>query len=104
MPEKPPLLKPGHVFLSNPDENWTRLYTFENPENFKDWTSFKLNWYSTHDYNQSKILDFVRVLKENEANNVILSGYISESFKNMKSIDFILSCKVYYRLLKDYMF
>ena len=104
MPEKPPLLNHGHVFLSNPKENWTRLYTFENPENCSDWTSFKLNFHTSHDYNQSKILDFVRVLKEKESNNIILSGYIDESFKNMKSIDFILSCKIYYRLLKDYMF
>lgn len=104
IPEKTPILKPGHVFLSNPEENWTRLYTFESPENCKDWNSFKLNWHATHDYDHSKILDFVRKLKESNVQNIIINGNITESFKNINSIDFILSCKVYYKLLKDYMF
>ena len=104
MPAKTPFIKNGHVFLSNMEENWTRVYTFKNPTECSDWTEFKLDLRASYDYQMPKILDFVRQLKDNGSDEIILNCYIDTSFRNTNAVDFVLACKVYYKLLKDYMF
>lgn len=104
MPEKTTFISSGFVFLSNSEENWTRMYTFENPKDCDDWTKFKCQFSSSHDYDQSMILDFIRTLKENKSDSIVINCLIDKSFSNVNAIDFVLGCKVYYKLLKDYMF
>ena len=104
MPEKTTFISSGFVFLSNSDENWTRMYTFQDPSDCDDWTKFKCQFNSSHDYDPSRILDFIRTLKENESNSIVMNCVINKNFSNINAVDYVLACKIYYKLLKDYMF
>jgi len=104
IPDKPVFLKNGYAFLSNSEEKWTRIYTFEDPRDCDEWKDFSFNFVEEHGYDQSKILDFVSTLKQTGSEAVILNCTINKGFDSREAIDFVLTCKIYYRLLKDYMF
>ncbi|MAZ30822.1 MAG: hypothetical protein CMP57_01870 [Flavobacteriales bacterium] len=104
IPERPLLISNGYAFVSNSDEDWTRLYTFLNPSDCEEWKDFDLKLVEQTKYYPNKILDFVSTLKENGNQSIILNCNLNKSFNSIESIDFVLKCKLYYRLLKDYMF
>ena len=94
----------GYVFLTNHDEDWTRFYQFSNPSDVDEWKDFDFNFVEEHPYMPAKILDFVTTLKESGSESIILSCNIKKDFDSREAIDFVLMCKVYYKLLKDFMF
>jgi len=104
IPDKAPFCHAGFIFLSNHEENWTRFYNFENPQGCDDWTKFKIHFTDQYEYDYNKIMDFVNTLSKSGANNIVLNCSINKEFDSFPAIDFVLSCKVYYKLMKDYMF
>ena len=104
IPEKTHFIKGGFIFLSNIDENWCRLYTFESPAGIDDWVNFKINLSVEQEYNQSLIIDFVKTVKDSGSDSIILNCQLNQHFDSFSAIEFVLSCKIYYKLLKDYMF
>ena len=104
IPDKPLICQSGFIFLSNHDENWTRFYNFENPHGCDDWTKFKLHFTDQYEYNYNKIMGFVDTIKGAGSKTMVLNCSINKGFESYQAIDFVLSCKVYYKLMKDYMF
>lgn len=104
MPEKTHFINDGFVFISDVEENWTRLYTFKNPTGIDDWTDFKINFSTKQAYNHSTIVDFVKNIREAGSEAIVINSSIKSQFNSISAVEFVLACKVYYKLLKDYMF
>lgn len=104
IPEKPIFINNGYAFLTNHDEDWTRFYQFKNPSDADEWKNFDFKFVEEYPYMPAKILDFVTTLKEAGSESIILSCNIKKDFDSREAIDFVLMCKVYYKLLKDFMF
>ena len=104
MPEKTHFINDGFIFISDLEENWTRLYTFKNPKEIDDWVDFKIHFSSEHEYDQSKVINFVKNIREAGSEAIIINASIKSTFDSISAVEFVLACKVYYKLLKDYMF
>lgn len=104
MPKRPLLLSNGFIFLSNNTEEWTRLYSFKNPSNCDEWKDFNLELIEQKKFKSEYILDFISTLKQNNSECVVLNSTLEKSFDSIEAVDFVMKCKVYYMLLKDYMF
>ena len=104
IPDKPVFISNGYVFLSNQEKGWTRFYQFVDPTSSEEWKEFDFNFIEETGYNSSNIFDFVSTLKEAGSSSIILNCNIDKDFSSRDSIDFVLRCKIYYKLLKDFMF
>ena len=104
MPKRPLLLSNGFIFLSNNSEEWTRLYSFKNPSNCDEWKDFNLELIEQKKFKSEYILDFISTLKQNNSECVVLNSSLEKSFDSIEAVDFVMKCKIYYMLLKDYMF
>tara|TARA_B100001287_G_scaffold149269_1_gene125676 strand:- start:1038 stop:1742 length:705 start_codon:yes stop_codon:yes gene_type:complete len=104
IPEKTHFINDGFIFLSDLEQNWTRLYTFKNPTGVDDWVDFKIDFSSKQEYNHSQVIDFIKNIREAGSEAIIFNVVINKQFDSISAVEFVLACKVYYKLLKDYMF
>ena len=104
MPEKTHFINDGFVFISDLEENWTRLYTFYNPTGVDDWTDFKIYFSAEQKYDHNRVINFVKSIREAGSEAIIINATVKSSFDSISAVEFVLACKVYYKLLKDYMF
>lgn len=103
-PTKPDLISNGYVFLSSVEENWTRLFYFHNPKKVREWKNFEFNLQKEVQYNKDFIMDFVDDLKSKESDLIFMTSYLKKEFDSKRAIDFVLTCKIYYKLQKDFLF
>ena len=104
LPDKPVFINNGFIFLSNHDADWTRFYTFQNPEAVDDWTKFDCVFSEQTQFDYNRIAEFATTMKNAGSNTIILNCTINKEFDSYSAIDFVLACKVYYKLMKDYLF
>ena len=104
VPTKPDLISNGYVFLSSVEENWTRLFYFHNPKEIREWENFEFNLQKEVQYNKGFIMDFVDNLKSKESDLIFMTSYLKKQFDSKRAIDFVLTCKIYYKLQKDFLF
>ena len=104
IPTKPDLISNGYVFLSSVEENWTRLFYFHNPEKVREWKNFEFILQKEVQYNKDFIMDFVDNLKSKEIDLIFMTSYLKKEFDSKRAIDFVLACKIYYKLQKDFLF
>lgn len=104
VPAKPDLISNGYVFLSSAEENWTRLFYFHNPKKVREWKNFEFNLQREVQYNKDFIMDFVDNLKSKESDLIFMTSYLKKEFDSKRAIDFVLTCKIYYKLQKDFLF
>jgi hypothetical protein len=104
VPQKQDLLSNGYAFLSCEINKWTRLYYFHNPEGVTEWKNFEFTFQKEVDYNKDFIMDFVNSLKEKTSDLIFINARLSKECQSKRAIDFVLACKVYYKLQKDFLF
>lgn len=104
VPQKQDLLGNGYVFLSCEKNNWTRLYYFHNPEGVTEWKNFEFSFQKEVDYNKDFVMDFVDSLKEKTSDLIFINATLTKECQSKRAIDFVLTCKIYYKLQKDFLF
>lgn len=104
VPQKQDLLSNGYVFLSCEINKWTRLYYFHNPEGVTEWKNFEFSFQKEVDYNKDFVMDFVDSLKEKTSDLIFINATLTKECQSKRAIDFVLACKIYYKLQKDFLF
>ncbi len=104
LPSKPALISKGHVFLICEEGEWTRHYSFKNPNKYKEWKNFELKFMDEHKYDREDVIDFMKKIEENNKDNMFLIAILSKSFDNKHAIDHVFQCKLFYKLQKDFLF
>ena len=104
IPKKLDLLSDGVAFLSNESEGWTRIYVFSNPEETPEWKDFRLFFSKEIKYNLENIIEMINSFQEKNKDLTFIQSSINKSFESKTAIDFVLTCKIYYKLKKDYLF
>lgn len=104
IPHKQDFLSNGYVFLSCETHKWIRLYYFENPKKVTEWKNFDFNFQNETDYDKDFIIDFVDKLKSKNSDLIFINASLNRECQSKRAIDFVLTCKVYYKLQKDFLF
>ncbi len=104
IPKKLDLLSDGVAFLSNESEGWTRIYVFSNPEETPEWKDFRLFFSKEIKYNLENIIEMINSFQEKNKDLTFIQSSINKGFESKTAIDFVLTCKIYYKLKKDYLF
>lgn len=104
VPQKQNLLSNGYVFLSCEINKWTRLYYFHNPKKVTEWKNFDISFQKEVEYNSEFIMEFVDSLKEKTGDLIFINAILNKECQSKRAIDFVLACKIYYKLQKDFLF
>jgi len=100
VPDKKPTIRDGYVILVN-KESTIRKYKFENPKEVVEWKNFKIEFVEETPYKEGKVLEICDKLNRD---NILMLATLNKSFDSIHAIDYVLACKTYYRLQKDFLF
>jgi hypothetical protein len=64
----------------------------------------KITFQKEVDYNKDFVMDFVNSLKEKTSDLIFINASLNKECQSKRAIDFVLACKVYYKLQKDFLF
>lgn len=104
IPEKSWPISDGSIILVNPEDNYIRRYDFKNPEGLKDWKEFNISFQKEIEYEEGKIIEITEKISNSKNKKIILLASVKTSVDSINALEYVVACKVYYRLQKDYLF
>lgn len=104
IPQKPNLLTSGFVYLTSESDLWVRKFKFKNPTGIVEWKHFEFEFIEEYKFDRERLLEDIIDVRENNDENLVISSILKKSFNSKRAIDFVLACKIYYKLQKDFLF
>ena len=104
IPQKPDLITGGFVYLTSESDLWVRKFKFQNPSEINEWKHFDFKFLEEFEFDRDKLLNDIIDVRENNVENIVISSILKKPFNSKRAIDFVLTCKVYYKLQKDFLF
>ena len=101
IPEKKGLLGDGYVILVNKERDSIRRYKFDSPEGIVEWKNFKFEFIEEMPFKEDRVYEICEKLNNKE---LIVLATLNKDFDSIHAIDYVLACKTYYRLQKDFLF
>ena len=101
IPDKKWPMTNGHVILVDKAESIIRRYKFESPEGVSEWKNFKMKFVEEMPFKQGRVLEICEKLNKKE---IWILATLSKSFDSIHAVDYVLTCKTYYKLQKDFFF
>lgn len=104
IPKKPDLLTGGFIYLTSEHDLWVRKFKFKNPTGINEWKYFNLKFINEFEFNKDKLLEDIIGVRENNEEKLVINSVLKKSFNSKRAVDFVLTCKIYYKLQKDFLF
>jgi hypothetical protein len=101
IPKKVWPLNDGNIILVNKENDSIRRYSFISPEGVQEWKDFKMKFIEEMPFKEGRVLEICEKLGDNR---VTVLATLNKSFDSVHAIDYVLACKTYYRLQKDFLF